>query len=246
MVAVSWVGPPAGEVDGQRAVHPGQPVGQPGQTVAPGQRGAADAVVGHVTTATPPTVLHLDRCAARRRLCFSMLVSASATTKYAAFWAASDSLTSSTSTEVRHDPAGGQRGDGRAQPLLGQDRRGDPAGQRADLGQRVLGLLQRLVQQPPGLARVGVEPALGGGDVHAEPDQPLLRAVVQVPLQPAQRVRLGLAGRGPALGQLAHLLRAGRSVSSTSSPGAIARVQPDQPVQDGRRGQQQEHAERRC
>ena len=45
--------------------------------------------------------------------------------------------------------------------------------------------------------RVGVELVLGPAEVHREPDQPLLRAVVDVALEPAQRGRLGRdRGRG--------------------------------------------------
>ena len=87
--------------------------------------------------------------------------------------------------------------------------------------------------------RVVVEPPLGGGDVHAEPDQALLRTVVQVPLQPAQRVHLGLAGGGPALGQLAHLLAQGGGLVDEQGRSAMAAVQPDQAVQHERRGEQQ-------
>ena len=42
-----------------------------------------------------------------------------------------------------------------------------------------------------GRLRIGVELLLGPAQVHRQPDQPLLRAVVDVPLQPAQRDRLG-------------------------------------------------------
>ena len=38
---------------------------------------------------------------------------------------------------------------------------------------------------------VGVELLLGPAEVHRQPDQPLLRAVVDVALEPAQRGRLG-------------------------------------------------------
>ena len=40
----------------------------------------------------------------------------------------------------------------------------------------------------------GVEPAFGGGEIHPEADESLLRAIMQIPLESAQRVRLGLDG----------------------------------------------------
>ena len=57
-----------------------------------------------------------------------------------------------------------------------------------------------------GLRRVVAEPPLGRGDVHAQPDQPLLRPVVQVALQPAQGLRLGDPGGVPASFDAGHLL----------------------------------------
>ena len=46
----------------------------------------------------------------------------------------------------------------------------------------------------------------GPAEVHAQPDQPLLRAVVDVALEPAQRGGLGRAGRVAAALDPAHLL----------------------------------------
>ena len=61
--------------------------------------------------------------------------------------------------------------------------------------------------------RVGVELLLGPAEVDREPDQPLLRAVVDVALEPAQRGRLGRhrgrglgPGGGLALGQVGDLV----------------------------------------
>ena len=45
---------------------------------------------------------------------------------------------------------------------------------------------------------------LGPREVHLQPDEPLLRAVVDVPLEPLKRAQLALAGVGelPAMGLL--------------------------------------------
>ena len=56
-----------------------------------------------------------------------------------------------------------RRGDRRPQALFGQNRRSDPAGEGTNLGERILRLLQRLVEQGTRLDRVVVQPALGGG-----------------------------------------------------------------------------------
>ena len=56
------------------------------------------------------------------------------------------------------------------------------------------GLAGGLVDGGPGGGRVALELPLGPGQVHLQPDQPLLRPVVDVALEPAQR--LGLGGDG--------------------------------------------------
>ena len=106
-----------------------------------------------------------------------------------------------------------------------------PRDRRADLGQRVLGLLERLVQQRVGPVRIVGQPPLGRRDVHPQPDQPLLRAVVQVALEAPQGVHLGLAGGRPALGQLADLLPQRRVCGRPACRAPTARVQPDQTAQ---------------
>jgi hypothetical protein len=91
----------------------------------------------------------------------------------------------------RDGAAAGQRGDRGGQAAVGQDRRGDAAGQRAQLVERLAGLGERFGDCRAGGVLVGVHLVLGAPEVHRQPYQPLLRAVVDVALQPAQRGGLG-------------------------------------------------------
>lgn len=128
--------------------------------------------------------------------------------------------------------------DGGRRTLLVDDRGATPRESFAGLGQGVLGLLQRLVEQGPGTARVGVQPALGCGDVHAQPDQALLGPVVQVALEPTPGVGLGLARRRAALGEGRHpLAQLGRLVDQQG--GGDRRVRRDQTTEDGGCGEEE-------
>ena len=135
-----------------------------------------------------------------RRACLAALVRASATTKYAA--ACADVLArfsdggSGTSTRTGHRAAGRQGGQRGVEAAVGEDGRVDAADQVAQLGQRLLDLAVRVVQ---GGGRLGVARhlALGGAQLDAEGDQPLLRAVVQVALD-AAALLVGGTDRGRA------------------------------------------------
>ena len=90
-----------------------------------------------------------------------------------------------------HGGARGQGGERLAQAAVDEDRRGDAARQGPQLLQRLLGLGDRVGQRLPGRFRPAVEVMLGTAQLHRQPDQPLLGPVVDVPLEPAQRGRLG-------------------------------------------------------
>ena len=92
--------------------------------------------------------------------------------------------------------------------------------------------------------RIVIEPALGGRQIHAEPDEPLLRTIVQVALEPSQRVHLRLASGRTALGQLAHLLTEGRRLVNQQRVRHSA-VQPDESAQHKGSRDQQQRAEHR-
>ena len=71
------------------------------------------------------------------------------------------------------------------QAAVGEHRGRDAARQVAQLGDRRAGLLARLPQQLGQLGLV-VEAGLRAAEVHAQRDEPCLRTVVQVALDPAQ------------------------------------------------------------
>ena len=112
------------------------------------------------------------------------------------------------------------------------------ADQVAELGEGGLGLLVGLGDDLVRLRRVGVFGA-GHAQPHREGDQPLLGAVVQVPLQPAPLGVGGVDHAGPGLGQAFHLvfqfLGAARAQQRPGGPGV---QRPDRGGQP-RRGRQQ-------
>ena len=101
--------------------------------------------------------------------------------------------------------ARGQRGQRGVQAAVGQHGRVDATDHVAQLGDRVLRLLVRAGDQLPGGLRVGVELLLGHPEVHRQRDQVLLRAVVQVALDPAALGVRRVDHPGPRLGQRGHL-----------------------------------------
>ena len=92
-------------------------------------------------------------------------------------------------------PTAGDRFDRRDQTTVEQDRRRDPAHQLADLGQRLARLLLALADERLRGGRIGVDPLAREAEIDRQPDQSLLGAVVQVPLDPAQLGRLDRRAR---------------------------------------------------
>ena len=77
------------------------------------------------------------------------------------------------------------------EPVVGEDRRMDPAGELTELLQAERELVARLRDQLRRGCRIVGQPRLGNAKPERERDQTLLRAVVEVPLQPPP---LGVAG----------------------------------------------------
>ena len=132
--------------DGERAVHPGQPVGQPGETVTLGHGRSAHTVVGHVDHRDRSDVAKFDPGVPGTAVLLQVgqRLGDHEVGRILAQLRERDFLDVDRGVD---GSAGGQRRDGRAEALLGQDRRGDAAGQRADLRERVLRLLQCFVEQ---------------------------------------------------------------------------------------------------
>ena len=89
---------------------------------------------------------------------------------------------------------GGERG---VQPVV-EAARAQAVGDLAQLGDGGAQLGDGLVDQAVHVGRAVVEVALGEPQGHAERDEPLLRAVVQVALEPAALLVAGLDQPGPA------------------------------------------------
>ena len=97
----------------------------------------------------------------------------------------------------RHRAAGDDRRQRGVEPAVLEDRGVEAAHEVAQLGQRLLGLLVRAGDELQRAVGIGGELLLGPAEVHAERDQPLLRAVVQVALD-AAALGLGAVERGGA------------------------------------------------
>ena len=138
----------------------------------------------------------------------------------------------------RHRGQRRQPGQGGVKATVGQHRRVHAADQVPQFGQRLLGLLVGLADDRGGRLGVGAELGLGPAEFHRQRHQPLLCAVVQVPLD-AHPLRLGrIHDLGPAGLQLAdpggQLFPAG-----AEQPLADRRVPRGHPAGQRRRGQQQ-------
>ena len=142
----------------------------------------------------------------------------------------------------RHGNRGAGRDlrDRRRQAAIDEDRRGDAPGQLAKLGQGVLRLDHRLLQDRLCLDRIASGLALGAGQVHVQPHEPLLRTVVQVPLQLPQRGALRLPCGGPRLGQSLDVRPVPRPTRQQQV--GVDELEPGQPLEDGRRGDQHDQA----
>ena len=103
----------------------------------------------------------------------------------------------------RHRAAGGERGQGGVEPPVGQHRRRQAPREVAQLGQRGAGLGAGLLEQGGGAVDVaGGQPCAGPAQLHGQRDQPLLRAVVQVALEPASLGLGRLDRRRPGAGDI--------------------------------------------
>ena len=100
------------------------------------------------------------------------------------------------------------------EPAVGEDRRMDPAGELAELLQAECELVARPRQQFRRAGRVVGEPRLGQAKPESERDQPLLCAVVQVPLEPSA---LGVAGLDDARSRCVSTSRASAFASATAT-----------------------------
>jgi hypothetical protein len=85
----------------------------------------------------------------------------------------------------RHWHPRSQRVHSRAQPTLGEDRWEEAVRELAQLGHRLLGLVEHLGQQGGGILLLVLEGAVCELERDDRVDQPLLRAVVQVSASPA-------------------------------------------------------------
>ncbi len=125
--------------------------------------------------------------------------------------------------------------DRRLQAAVGEDRRRDAAGEVAQLGDREARVLACGAHERSGLGLVG-EPLLGAAEVHAQRDEPGLRAVVQVALDAPQLGGLDVERPLP---------RAGQHVDALDE---VALLDPRQAVaveKERAEGQRRPHAEHR-
>src|SRR5262249_57014945 len=93
----------------------------------------------------------------------------------------------------------GERRDGFFETAVGEYRRVDAAREVAELLERLLHALACFDEQLAGGFGIGRELLLGEADAHAERDEPGLRSVVQVALDPAELGLLRTDGAGARL-----------------------------------------------
>ena len=120
------------------------------------------------------------------RECLATLVSASATVKYATASTAGRRPDRHVHLEGnRHGAAGGQAGQRRVEAAVGKHRRVHAPYQVTELDEGGLGLGVRLVDEGGRGVNVVGELRLRPAELHRQGDEALLRAVVQVTLDPA-------------------------------------------------------------
>ena len=129
--------------------------------------------------------------------CLAAFASASATTKYAADSTAGGEPL----VELDRDRHGqrapvGERRERGAEPAVGEHRRVDPAREVAQLLERLADADARLGDELLRALGVGRELLLGEAEAHPERDEPGLRAVVEVALDPPQLGVLRVDGAG--------------------------------------------------
>ena len=94
-----------------------------------------------------------------------------------------------------------ERADRLGEAALGEQGRAHPAGEVAQLGERELRLVARLLDELARAVGVALEALLGHPEVQRERDEPRLRAVVQVALDALELGRGGVDGARAGLGQ---------------------------------------------
>ena len=140
----------------------------------------------------------------------------------------------------RHRAASGERLQADRETAVLQDRRGEPARERAQFVERLAGLVAGFADQFASLLGIAFELALDRREIHLQPHEPLLRAVVDVALEPAQRRVLGLHGgaaRRRELGDLA-LERLGPPRAERAAGDHV--VQQGEPAEDERQRRQED------
>ena len=142
-------------------------------------------------------------------------------------------------------PRAGDRVERGDQAAIEQDRRRDPADEVADLGQRLAGLLLALEDELLRRRGIGVDPLAGEAKIDREHHQPLLRAVVEVALDPVQLARLDVEDGRPALSQRLDLAPQLAALGRAEEAGDDAAVEGDHELRQRRRHGQQHGAEHR-
>ena len=96
-----------------------------------------------------------------------------------------------------HRDARGERGEGRVESAIGEDRRVNPTGKVANLRESDLGLFVGGADELGGLSRVGacLEALPRAAQIDRQSDQSCLRSVVEVTLDPPTMRRVGCDGR---------------------------------------------------
>ena len=181
-----------------------------------------------------------------------MLVSDSATTKYAAASTAAGTAPRSPSRRSTGSrAASAQCGDRAGQTAVGEDRRVHGPQYAAQLVHGLLCAVTGVVEQLGGLLRVVCHGLLGDTDPHGQRDQLGLSAVVQVALDPAQLCAVRVHRTGPALGELLDplresgglQLRCGRCKQAERRLACTAGQGRSDPAQEGQTDQHLQRAE---
>jgi hypothetical protein len=169
-----------------------QPAGQPAQPVALVERRAAEPVVRHPDPQRSLAVAQPDRARARPAVLGHVGQRLGDHEVRGRLDGGVQPPVQRAGVELDGDErAGGQRGERGPQAAVGEDRRGDAARQGPQLLERLLSLGNRVGEDLPDRLRPAVEVVLGAPEVKREPDQPLLRPVVDVAFEPPQRGRFG-------------------------------------------------------
>jgi hypothetical protein len=93
------------------------------------------------------------------------------------------------STRAARGP-GGEILEGGDEATVLEQRRHEALGERAEFVEGLCGLRSGLAQEDPCRLRIGVEASFCGCEVHLQPDEALLRTVVDVTFEPPHGSRL--------------------------------------------------------